>query len=108
MADISKVKINNITYDIKDEVARDTLDKEILYFSSQGVTVASNAQIMRIPSSGTDSAISTDTVVLGCNFAKPEYITTDVTWTSYAGYILFSGTCTAATTADVILGQKNN
>ena len=82
--------------------------EEILYFTSQTVSAASNAQIMRIPASGTNSNITTDTVVLGCVFANPAYITGDVSWTSYAGYVAFTGTCTTATTASVILGQKGN
>ncbi len=108
MADISKIKVNSTTYDIKDATARSALAKEILFYSSQAVNVASNAQIMRIPSSGTDSKISTDTVVLECTFAAPANITSNVTWTSYSGYIAFTGTCTTATTANVTLGQKGN
>ena len=82
--------------------------KEIQYYSAQTVSVASGAQIMRIPSSGTSESITTDTVVLNCTFANPANITSNVTWTSYAGYITFSGTCTTATTADVTIGQKGN
>lgn len=82
--------------------------KEIQYYSAQTVSVASGAQIMRIPASGTSEAITTDTVVLNCTFANPANIASNVTWTSYAGYITFSGTCTTATTANVTLGQKGN
>ena len=81
---------------------------EILYFTSQTVSVASNAQIMRIPASGTNSNITTSTVVLECTFAAPANITSDVSWQSYAGYITFTGTCTTATTANVTLGTKGN
>ena len=86
----------------------DAFAKEIQYFTTQTVSVASSAQIMRIPSSGTDDTITTDTVVLSCVFAAPANVTSDVTWTSYSGYVTFSGTCTAATTANVILGTKGN
>ncbi len=82
--------------------------KEILYFISQTVSVASSAQIMRIPASGTNSAITTNTVVLECTFAAPANITSNVSWQSYAGYVTFSGTCTTATTANVVLGTKGN
>ena len=81
---------------------------EIMLFKSQAVSAATSAQIMRIPASGTNSAITTDTVVLSCVWTAPANITSDVTWTSYAGYVTFVGTCSAATTADVILGQKGN
>lgn len=76
----------------------------VTYFTSQTVSVASSAEILRI----TDTSITTDTVVLGCVFDDPSYISGDVTWTSYAGYISFIGTCTVATTADVTLGTKIN
>ena len=83
---------------------RGELNKEILYFYQQAVSAASSAEIMRI----TNTAITDKTVVLECTFANPAAITSDVTWTSYAGYITFNGTCTAATTANVTLGQKGN
>lgn len=76
----------------------------ILYFTSQTVNVATSAEIMRI----TDANITTDTVVLECVFAEPSYITSDVTWTSYEGYIAFTGTCATATTANIVLGIKGN
>ena len=79
-----------------------------LYYTSQAVSVASSAQIMRIPASGTDSRITANTVVLSCVFARPDYITSTVTWTSNAGYVTFTGTCSTATTAAVILGSKVN
>lgn len=79
-----------------------------LYFTGQSVSAATNAQIMRIPSSGTDSRITADTVVLECTYADPSKITSNVTWNSYDGYITFIGTCTAGTSANVTLGQKGN
>lgn len=84
------------------------LANEIMYFTSQTVSVATNAQIMRIPSSGTNANITTNTVVLGCTFAAPANVTSSVTWTSYSGYVAFTGTCKEATTANVILGTKGN
>ena len=106
MPDVSKI------YDTSDGVWRDVADatarQNIKYYYQQSVSAASSAQIMRIPASGTDSGITTDTVVLECTFAAPANITSDITWTSYAGYITFTGTCTAVTTANVTLGQKGN
>lgn len=89
------------------------VDNRILYFSSGGnsamtVNAATNAQIGRIPASGIMDKITTDTVVLSIVFANPSAITSNVSWHSYDGYITFSGTCTSATTANVILGQKGN
>lgn len=76
----------------------------ITYYTSRVVSVANAAEILRI----TDSSITTNTVVLECTFANPACVSGDVTWTSYAGYISFIGTCTAATTANVTLGTKVN
>lgn len=131
MADISKLKVNETTYNIKDSTARSGLENKVeeapfdgaeyvrkngswalssgaggagatsaIYFYNQTVNVANNAEILRI----TDSSITPYIVVLECTFANPSYITSDVTWTSYNGYISFTGTCTAATTANVTLG----
>jgi len=81
---------------------------QILYYSAQTVNTATNAQILRIPASGTDSKITTDTVVLECTFANADGIKSAVSWQSYDGYVAFTGTCEAATTADVTLGRKGN
>ena len=130
MADLaSKLTINGDEYELKDAVARadianaqddiaqaqddiaeaqTDITEKILYFTNQPVSVATNAQIMRVPASGTNSAITTNTVVLDCVFGAPAVIVSDVSWTSYNGYITFSGTCTMATTANVTLGQKGN
>lgn len=80
------------------------VDGKILYFYQQTVSAATSAEIMRI----TDSRISTDTVVLECSFANSASILSAVSWTSYNGYITFSGTCASATTANVTLGIKGN
>lgn len=72
---------------------------KLVRFTAQAVSVASGAEIFRI----TDSDITTDTEVVSVEFADPSYITAGGSWTSYAGYVAFTGTCTAATTADVIL-----
>ena len=85
-------------------------DKKILYFNNQPVSAASSQRIMRIPADNgvANTAITENTVVLECTFANPEYIMSDVTWMSYNGYISFFGTCKAATTANIILGEKGN
>lgn len=99
-------------YDTESGVWRDIADaqarKNILYYTNQTVSAATSAQIMRIPASGTNSDITTDTVVLNITFDNPSYITSGISWTSYAGYVTFTGTCTAVTSANVILGRKGN
>lgn len=74
-------------------------DISVLYFYNRTVSVASNAEILRI----TNASINANTVVLECTFADPSYISGTVTWTSTEGYISFIGTCTSATTANVTL-----
>lgn len=86
----------------------DAIGKEILYYSGQTVSVASSDQIMRIPAIDTDDKITTDTIVLECAWEDPNFIVSDVGWQSYDGYIVFTGTCSTATTANVVLGTKNN
>lgn len=80
------------------------LAKEILYFYQQNVSAANNAQILQI----TDTSITTNTVLLDITFAAPANITSGISWQSFNGYITFTGTCTAGTTANVTLGQKGN
>ena len=77
---------------------------QVMYYYEQPVNTATNAEIFRI----TSPKINTDTVVLECTFADPSYITSDVTWTSYKGYIAFTGTCTTATTANVTMAYKSD
>lgn len=76
----------------------------IYYFYQQAVSVASSAEILRISS----GLITANTIVLECTFANPSAISGDVSWTSYNGYIAFTGTCTSATTANVTLADKTN
>lgn len=79
-----------------------SLDKKVLYFSNVTVNVSVSSEMFRI----TDSKITANTVVLECVFMDEDAISSDVTWTSYAGYIAFNGTCTSATTANVTLGER--
>lgn len=81
---------------------------EVLWYSGQAVSAANNAQICRVPSSGTDSKITTDHVVSEVVWGNPENITSNVTWTTYAGYVVFTGTCTASTTVTFQLSKKGN
>jgi len=136
MSNISKVRVNGTVYDIKDTEARTGLlakisdaptdgeeyvrkngewaissgssgesgNAQVMYYYQQPVNTATNAEIFRI----TNSKINTDTVVLECTFENPSYITSDVTWTSYEGYIAFTGTCTTATTANVTMAYKTD
>lgn len=96
----------NITNELKSKA---DFAKEILYFNTTNnnamvVTQGTNSIIGQI----THSAITVDTIVLECTFENSSYITSDITWQSYDGYITFTGTCTAVTSANVTLGTKGN
>lgn len=99
-------------YDTNSGIWRDVADaqarKNILYYNDQNVNVNTNAQIIRIPASGTDSKITTNTVLLRCDFASSPSVHAVYNWQSFNGYFVITGTCTSATTANVTLGQKGN
>ena len=84
------------------------LDKQILVYKSQNVSAGTNAQIMRIPASGTDSKITTDTVLLGYYTSNNNYLRSNLSWESFSGYFVITGTCTTSTTATVYLGKQGN
>ena len=90
------------TYNYEDAYGR------LYYFTDIPVSVATSSEIMRFPSgSGAEYLeIDENTIVVSCVFAEPRNITSDVEWTSYSGYITFTGTCTAATTANLIIAQQ--
>lgn len=84
------------------------LAKQIRYYK-RSVSTGTGVQILRIPAgSDVDNTINTSTVVLELSFDNPNNITSSVAWESFAGYIAFTGTCTAVTNANVIIGQKGN
>ena len=56
----------------------------------------------------TNADITSDHVVAEVTWANPSAITTDVTWTTASGSLVLNGTCTAATTANIVLVKKNN
>ena len=100
---------NNSTRIATTAFVQGELAKQILFYKSQAVNAAaSSGQIMRIPASGTDSAITTDSVVLEIYFADPTVIGSNINWRTYAGYCTFTGICSAATTANVVFGTKGN
>jgi len=79
----------------------------IYYFYQQptSVTSASTAEFCRV----SDSRITPATIVLNCEFTVPSAITSNVTWTTAAGYISLKGICTSSTCkVNLVLGQKGN
>lgn len=74
-----------------------------LYFTSVAVS-ATTGDIATV----SNAKITADHVVAEVTFANPSAITTDVTWTTSNGSLVLNGTCTAATTAAIVLVKKNN
>lgn len=52
--------------------------------------------------------ITADSVVAECVFANPSAITSDVTWTTSAGSLVLNGTCSSATTVNLVIVKKSN
>ena len=90
------------------DTAQATIDKEILYYENVAVVPATNAQIMRIPATGTDGRITTNSVVLECSIENRLAVKPRINYISYGGYIVFNGTATSATVAKIAIGNKNN
>lgn len=82
--------------------------RKTLYYTNVAFSQGSDEEIARIPASGTDDNITTNTVVANIEFANNYRIRSNVSWHSYAGYITFSGTCSAATSANILLVDKVN
>lgn len=76
---------------------------KVLYFT--GVACAATTGNF---TSYSNTAITADHVVSECVFANPSAITTDVTWTTASGSVTLNGTCTTATTVNLVLVKKDN
>lgn len=74
-----------------------------LYFTAVAVAAATG-DIATV----SNAKITADHVVAEVTWANPSAITTDVTWTTANGSLVLNGTCTAATTAAIVLVKKNN
>lgn len=98
MADVSSIKIGNTTYQVKDTVARERTESNIL--------VISVAAFSAFPKTVNDSRITADHVLLNCSFGNEAAITSDVTWTTNAGNIVLRGTIEGETTAQIVLGKS--
>ena len=85
------------------ESIKGDLSNKVLYFT--GLTVSATTGDI---TSYSNSAITANHVLAECVFADPSAITTNVTWTTSAGSLLLNGTCTTATTANVVLVKRDN
>lgn len=74
-----------------------------LYFTAVAVAAATG-DIATV----SNAKITADHVLAEITFANPSAITTVVTWTTSNGSLVLNGTCTSATTANIVLVKKNN
>lgn len=74
-----------------------------LYFSGQACS-ALTGDFCTI----SNANITANHVVAEAVFANPSAITTDVTWTTASGSLKLNGTCSTATTVNIVLVKKNN
>ncbi len=74
-----------------------------LYFSGQACS-ALTGNFCTI----SNANITANHVVAEAVFANPSAITTDVTWTTASGSLVLNGTCSTATTVNVVLVEKTN
>lgn len=57
---------------------------------------------------GSNANITANHVVAECVFAEPSYITSNVSWTTASGSVTLNGTCSTATTVNILLVKKDN
>lgn len=74
-----------------------------LYFTSVPIS-ATTGTIATV----SDANITSDHVLASCEFASTSAIGSDLTWATAAGSLTLTGTCTTATTAEIVLVKKNN
>lgn len=93
----------SITMDKLASSLKSVIENKVLVFAS----VACTAMIGDF-ASVSNAAITANHIVVGLEFADPNFVTTDVTWTTAAGSVTLNGTCISATTVDIILAKKDN
>ena len=76
---------------------------KVLYYTGVAVT-AGTGDIVNY----SNTAITNEHVLAECVFANPSAITTNVAWTTTAGNLRLNGTCSSATTVNVVLIRKDN
>lgn len=85
--------------DAVDEID-EKMDNNVLYIKNIPVSVATSNTIVNY----SDNRITPQHVLAEAVWASPSAITTDVTWsTETTGYLTMTGTCTTATTVNVVL-----
>ncbi len=78
-------------------------EDKVLYLTSVACSATTGNFV-----SVSNAKITADHVVAECVFANPSAITTYVTWTTANGSLTLNGTCTSATTCNIVLIKKDN
>ena len=81
----------------------ETIQNKVLYFTDVA-TVPTTGDIVNI----TNGAIDISHILTSCVFVIPAYIQSDISWTTSSGSLTLNGTCSSATTCDIILIKKDN
>lgn len=84
-----------------------SLNAKLLRFESVALSSGvSSGQIARVPSSGTNSALTENSFVIEATFSNPSAILSNITVTKYAGYFTLTGTTgSSAGTVDIKMGN---
>ena len=79
------------------------IENRCLFFKDVPVSATTGTILSK-----SDSRITEDHIVTQCVWANSSAITARASWTTSAGSLVITGTCTSATTADITLVKKNN
>lgn len=99
ISDLATIRSNAI--DGETAFVRST--NKVLYLTSVAVS-AGNGNIATV----SNANITADHVVAELVFANPNWIYSEITWTTASGSLTLNGTCYSATTANIVLIKKDN
>jgi len=94
---------NNTSVEDRIETIEAVQANKVLYLTNIAVSA-----ITGDITSYNNNAITASHVLAECVFTNPSAITTDVTWTTSSGNLRLNGTCTTATTVNVVLIKRDN
>lgn len=102
-ADVADGKIFHLASGVQAVGTASSSSSSVLYFTSVSCT-ATTGDFATI----SDANITADHVVAELVFDKPNYVRSDVTWTTSSGSLVLNGRCWGGTYASVVLIKKDN
>lgn len=103
-ADVAEGKIFHLASGVQAVGTASASSSSVLYFTSVACS-ATTGDFATI----SNASITSDHVVAECVFANPSNIKSNVVnWTTSSGSLVLNGTCSSATTANVLLIKKDN